>query len=135
MRITDLLNPLEDEEKERLSEKETSKKPEDTIDTSSSQPLFCSICYTTFKKKPEYVRHMKTIHPRPDAVWYICPNPGCDKKYTRVDALRSHLRSQKAKKYKCQPPNYFLMPHSAMESISGNHSPDAQFESHSAEPP
>jgi hypothetical protein len=109
MKITDLLNPMEDEEAQSLPDSESLKQPEDTIDTSSSQPLFCSICYTTFKKKPEYVRHMKTIHPRPDAVWYRCPNPGCDKKYTRVDALRSHLRSQKAKKYKCQPPNYFLM--------------------------
>jgi uncharacterized Zn-finger protein len=101
MKIPDLLNPEIDTNDKNLNEHPS------TSHEDLNYSFACYKCGTTFKKKNEYVRHIKTLHPTSDTIWYVCPNPGCDKKFTRQDALRSHLRSKKAQEFKCQPLNYF----------------------------
>jgi uncharacterized Zn-finger protein len=99
MKISDLLNPLDDEESKDNSSKDSS-----SIAASEgiNSLLQCSECHSTFTRARDLTRHMKSLHVSHDTIWYPCPNYGCDKVFTRLDALRSHLRSKKASVFKCQ---------------------------------
>ena len=92
MKIAELLNPvgLTHYDERNSSRQEPESKPT------------CSICFATFSRKRDLHRHMRTVHTTMETMWFQCPNPGCDMKCTRVDALRSHLKSKKAVELRCQ---------------------------------
>ncbi|KAL4878098.1 hypothetical protein BJY04DRAFT_221454 [Aspergillus karnatakaensis] len=45
---------------------------------------------TSFRREPDLIRHLKSIHIRPDA--YACQFDGCTKAYGRKDHLQEHMR-------------------------------------------
>lgn len=55
----------------------------------------CSLCTTTFKRLPDMLRHVKSIHSNLKP--YVCPNRKCGKAFSRKDALKRHLDSKKAR--------------------------------------
>jgi hypothetical protein len=98
MRISDLLNPINDDEaapKEQIYPQPPPTEPRN----------FCLICRRSFGRYSEYSRHMRTVHPTSETQWHTCPNPGCKMRFTRPDALRDHLKTKKARLYNCQSPS------------------------------
>jgi len=59
----------------------------------------CDRCGSFFKRKQELMRHCRTIHGGDEARIYACPN--CQRKFARLDALKRHLGSIKAKRKNC----------------------------------
>ena len=69
--------------------------------SSTSKRFQCSKCSSTFSRTQELQRHMRSLHPGPNAPRFSCPN--CSKVFPRPDALKRHLESKKAKLALCKP--------------------------------
>jgi len=97
MKISELLNPIDNDISSLPSE-------------ISSKPIFaepanyCSLCDRYFGRNSELKRHNRNSHPPEGAPWYPCPNSGCGKRFARMDALRDHLKTKRARMWNCQLP-------------------------------
>ncbi|XP_053912002.1 transcription factor IIIA [Cuculus canorus] len=58
---------------------------------SHTEPIVCSECYKTFKRK-DYLKQHKKIHAAKREV-YLCPREGCGRTYTTAFNLQSHILS------------------------------------------
>lgn len=107
----------------KKGKKSTESNPESTRRNAITEPadVWCSLCDTTFKKHPTYLKHMRQKH-SPEVLSYVCaecpkafaseqklsfhmachrpddqkkihPCPECDKTFSTVDIVHVHVRT------------------------------------------
>ncbi|GAB6022525.1 hypothetical protein CHUAL_006632 [Chamberlinius hualienensis] len=59
----------------------------------SERPFQCEICKRKFNRKDHMTKHQATHQDVSTRRRYFCPSPGCDRCYTRSDALSRHRSS------------------------------------------
>ncbi|KAK2519113.1 Gtf3a [Columba guinea] len=71
---------------------------------SHTEPIVCSTCYKTFKRKDYLKQHQKTHAVEREV--YGCPREGCGRTYTTVFNLQSHILSfhEEKKTFSCDYP-------------------------------